>query len=80
MTQEGMKRFRAYLAEHPVMTEMQKRRVISAFLDKFAKEDEIEEEIATPGWSPHLLADMTEAYEEDLYHLERIPGVNFLSP
>jgi hypothetical protein len=80
MTQEGMKRFRTYLAEHPVMTEMQKRRVISAFLDKFAKEDEIEEEIAAPGWSPHLLADMTEAYEEDLYHLERIPGVNFLSP
>ena len=30
MTQEGMKRFRAYLAEHPVMTEIQKRRVISS--------------------------------------------------
>ncbi|HBV53708.1 MAG TPA: hypothetical protein DEF12_01595 [Rhodobacteraceae bacterium] len=80
MSPEGMKRFRAYLKEHPVMTEMQKRRVISAFLDKFAKEDEIEDEIDTPGWTDRMLTELTELYEEDLYRLQRIPGVTFFSP
>ena len=44
MTREGMTRFRAYLAKHPVMTEIQKRRVMVAFLDKFARPEAIEEE------------------------------------
>ena len=44
MSKEGMQRFAAYLKSHPDMTEIQKRRVISAFLDKFALEEEIEEE------------------------------------
>jgi hypothetical protein len=34
-----MQRFAAYLKSHPEMTEIQKRRVISTFLDKFALEE-----------------------------------------
>ena len=42
MSEEGMKRFRGYLDTHPDMSEAQKRRVITAFLDKYALDDAIE--------------------------------------
>ncbi len=80
MSKEGMQRFRTYLKAHPTMTEMQKRRVISAFLDKFAIEDEIEEELDAPGWTEADIDTITELYEEDLHVVSRIPGVTFLAP
>ena len=80
MTRDGMKRFRAYLAEHPVMSEIQKRRVMVAFLDKFAREDVIEEELDLPGWTDELVDGLSEAYDEDVYEIARIPGVNFITP
>ncbi|MDQ2091378.1 hypothetical protein [Marimonas arenosa] len=80
MTKEGMKRFRAYLKQHPVMTEIQKRRVMVAFLDKYAREDMIEEELDVPGWTEELVDELTEIYEEDVFEIARMPGVNFLQP
>lgn len=80
MSKEGMKRFRAYLKEHPDLTEMHKRRVIAAFLDKFALEDELEEELDLPGWSEALVDEMTEIYDEDVFRIQRIPGVTVIAP
>jgi len=80
MTREGMTRFRAYLAKHPVMTEIQKRRVMVAFLDKFARPEAIEEELDVAGWTDELVEELTEAYDEDVFELARIPGVNFIGP
>ncbi len=80
MTPEGMKRFRAYLAKHPVMTEIQKRRVMVAFLDKFARPDAIEEELDVEGWTEELVEELTDAYDEDVYEIARMPGVNFITP
>lgn len=80
MSNEGMKRFRAYLHEHPNMPEMQKRRVIAAFLDKFVIEDELEQELDLPGWTEALVDNMTEIYDEDVYQLQRMPGVNVITP
>ncbi|WP_299628533.1 hypothetical protein [uncultured Tateyamaria sp.] len=80
MTKDGMQRFRAYLKSHPTMTEMQKRRVIAAFLDKFAIEDEIEEELNAPGWNEDTIDTMTDLYEEDMTAVARIPGVTFIAP
>ncbi|MEM6373415.1 MAG: hypothetical protein AAF727_11640 [Pseudomonadota bacterium] len=80
MSKEGMKRFEEYMKAHPGMTEMQKRRVIAAFLDKFAIEDAIEEELNAPGWSAHDIDVMTELYEEDMLAVARIPGVTFIAP
>ena len=80
MSQEGMKRFRSYLKTHPTMTEMQKRRVIAAFLDKFALEDEIEEELDAPGWTDETVEAMTDVYEEDMMAVARIPGVSLIAP
>ncbi|WP_299657395.1 hypothetical protein [uncultured Tateyamaria sp.] len=80
MSKEGMQRFRAYLKSHPTMTEMQKRRVIAAFLDKFAIEEEIEEELNAPGWTDAVIDAMTEVYEEDMERVARIPGVTLITP
>ncbi len=80
MSKEGMTRFRAYLKKRPNMTEMQKREVIAAFLEKFALESAIEEEIETPGWSVELIEDLTEAYDEDMHTIQRIPGVHVITP
>ena len=80
MSTEGMKRFRAYLKDHPVMTEHQKRRAIAAFLDKYAIEDEVEEELDMPGWTNDLVEDMSEAYDEDLAVIAAMPGVRVLLP
>ncbi len=80
MSNEGMQRFRSYLSSHPEMTEMQKRRVIAAFLDKFALEDEIEEELDLPGWDEPLINALGDIYDQDVYTIQRIPGVTFIAP
>lgn len=80
MTGEGMKRFRAYLKDHPTMTEMQKRRVIAAFLDKFAVEAALEEELDLPGWTDALVEEMSEIYDEDVFRIQRMPGVQVIAP
>ena len=80
MTPGGMTRFESYLESHPGMTEIQKRRVISAFLDKFVNEDAIEEELDIPGWSEDLIDRLSTLYDEDLYEVQRIPGVTMITP
>ncbi len=80
MSREGMKRFRAYLKAHPIMSEAHKRRVISAFLDKYALEEELEEELDLPGWDEALIEEMTDIYDEDVLRIQRIPGVTLIEP
>ena len=80
MSKPGMQRFHAYLDRHPGMTEVQKRRVIEAFLEKFAEQDKIEEELDLPGWTEELIDQMTELYDEDVYAIQRLPCVNLITP
>lgn len=80
MTKPGMARLRAYLDQHPPQNEVQRRRVVAAFLDKFALEDEIEMELDLPGWTEDLIEELTEIYEEDVFEIERMAGVTFLAP
>ncbi len=80
MSPEGMARFLSYLKSHPPQTEVQKRRVIAAFLDKYALDDQIEEEVDLPGLDEPMIDRLTEIYEEDVYAIERMQGVNFIAP
>ncbi|MEQ9695514.1 hypothetical protein [Shimia sp. SDUM112013] len=80
MSQEGLERFESYVAEHEGMTEIQKRRVIAAFLDKFALEEELEEELDLPGWSEEYVDALTDIYDEDVYEISRMPGVTLITP
>ncbi|WP_281967177.1 hypothetical protein [Roseovarius nanhaiticus] len=80
MSPAGMTRFESYLEQHPGMTEMQKRRVISAFLDKFAQEDAIEEELDLPGWTDELVDELSDLYDDDVYEIGRLPGITLITP
>jgi hypothetical protein len=80
MTQDGMERFRAYLADRPDVTEVQVRRIMVAFLDKYADPDKIEDELDIPGWTDQVVEDLTEIYEEDMFELGRLPGVTLIAP
>ncbi|MBB95226.1 MAG: hypothetical protein CML68_11600 [Rhodobacteraceae bacterium] len=77
---EGMKRFRAYLKDHPEMSEAHKRRVIAIFMEKYALEDELVEELEMPGWSDELVEEMTEIYDADFEAVRMIPGVTVIAP
>ncbi len=78
IAREGMKRLRAYLGAHPPATEDQRRRILAAFLDKYALEDEVEEELDLPGWTPDLVAQFGEVYDDDMTELSRIDGVRLI--
>lgn len=80
ITPEGMKRFRGYLKEHPNLSETQKRRVIAVFLDKYALEDELIEELDMPGWSDGLIDELTDIYDADFDRVAQIQGLTLLAP
>ena len=80
MSEGGMKRFRSYVDSHPGMTEIQKRRVIAAFLDKFARDDAVEEEYEIDGWTEDIIDQLTDIYEEDIFAIPRVPGVTLITP
>ncbi len=80
MSEDGMKRLLTYLKSHPPQTEVQKRRIVAAFLDKFALDDQIEEELDVPGWTDHTVALLSDQYEQDIDLIARMSGVNFIAP
>lgn len=80
MSPEGMNRFLNYLRSHPPKNDMQKRRVIAAFLDKYVDEDKIEETVEWPGMTDDMVEELSQIYENDVAFIEQIPGVNFLAP
>ncbi|WP_145953370.1 PD-(D/E)XK nuclease family protein [Oceaniglobus indicus] len=78
MTGEGMNRLRVYTRAHPPATEKARRQVMTAFLDKFAHPDAIEEERSLPGWSADLVQRLSTLYEADLGAIAALPGVTLL--
>lgn len=80
MPEEGIKRLRAYIAGHPVTTVAMRRRIVSAFLDKFALPERITQEIALPGWSAATLERLSEAYDADVARIGQMERVRFLAP
>lgn len=80
MSPDGMKRFVNYIQSHPPQTENQMGRIIGAFLDKYALDDEIEKTIDIPGMTEDMLENLSIIYEEDVDMIAQMPGVNFIQP
>jgi hypothetical protein len=80
MTADGLKRLRAYLDTKGPFTPDRRRRAVTAFLDKFARPDQLEVQIDVPGWTQALVARMSEAYEQDVALIAQMPGVTFIAP
>ncbi len=80
MSGEGLARMRAYIESHPPLNVLQRRKIVSAFLDKFALPERIELEVEMPDWTEDTVARLTEAYEQDVARIAAMPEVNFLHP
>ncbi len=80
MSKEGMRRFRAYLNEHPATSERKKRQVMTAFLDKYADLEAMEEELDLEGWTEALVSELTALYDVDVAEIRTIPGVRLIEP
>jgi len=79
MTPDGLAKLNNYLATHPPRTVGQRRRIVSAFLDKFSLPDRVEMQFDMPGWTPEMVEAMTTAYREDIERIKAIPEVSFLT-
>ncbi|MDO9524481.1 MAG: hypothetical protein Q7J57_02910 [Gemmobacter sp.] len=80
MTPDGVQRMRAYLAQHPPQSEQHRRRIVTAFLDKFARPEAIEVELDMPGWTDAYVEDLTRVYDEDCALIAGSEGVTFIAP
>jgi hypothetical protein len=79
MTPDGFARMNAYLAAHPPVSITQRRRIATAFLEKFARPDQIDMEFSVPGWTEDLVTEITALYYEDVERIKAMPGVRFLT-
>ncbi|MEY5037677.1 MAG: hypothetical protein RL472_783 [Pseudomonadota bacterium] len=80
MSSEGVARLKAYLESHPPQSVMQRRKIVSAFLDKFALPERIDQEIEMPGWTADMVTEMTQAYEADVARIAQMGEITFLAP
>lgn len=80
MSEEGFERFTEFMKQRPGMSAIQRRRVIAAFLEKFVRDEAIEEEIEYPGWTEAHVEALTDLYDEDVYAIQSIPNVRLITP
>ncbi|KFE34109.1 hypothetical protein [Thioclava atlantica] len=80
MPPDGIARLKEYLQSRPPKSALQRRKVVSAFLDKFVRPEAIEIEAPLPGWTEALVEEITEQYDADVAEIARIPGVEFIAP
>jgi hypothetical protein len=80
MTADGLKRLQAYLDTKGPFTPERRRRAVTAFLDKFARPDQLEVQIDVPGWTQDLVTRMSDIYEQDVALIAQMPGVTFIAP
>lgn len=80
MQPEGAKRLRTYVAQHPPQTVEQRRKVLLAFLDKFARPEALETDLPLPGWSSDLVAEISAAYDADVAEIARLDGLRLVTP
>ncbi len=80
MAPEGMKRMQAYMTNTPPPTPQHELKIIMAFLNKYAIEDLLEEELDLPDFTQELVEELTDAYDEDVDEIAAMPGVTFIEP
>lgn len=80
MEEDGFARMRAWLTQNPPETEAQRRRVVAAFLERYAVDTKIEETLNLPGWTAELMDDISQSYDADMAVIARMPGVRLLAP
>lgn len=80
VTPKGHAAMRRYFDQNKPINEHQRRKLLGAMLERFARPEALETEINLPGWDETLQDALTIQYEEDLDLIATMPGVTFLEP
>jgi hypothetical protein len=80
MTEAGLARYRAYCREHPPKSVAHRRRIVTAFLEKFGRPERLLADANAPGWTEELVEELTTAYLQDVERILQMPGVRFIEP
>ncbi len=80
MSEEGLARMKAYVETHPVTTVAGRRKMVSAFLDRFALPHKVSHDIEMEGWTEGTVEALTEGYLEDVAYIAGLPGVTLIRP
>lgn len=80
LTEAGLARYHAYCREHPPQSVSHRRRIVTAFLEKFGRPELLATEIDLPGWTDDLVEDLTHAYLTDVERIAQMPGVRLIEP
>ena len=80
MPPQAIKRMQAYIDGHPITSIEMRRRIVSAFLEKFALQDKINVKVEMPGWTEATVETLTQLYEQDVARIANTPGVRFIAP
>lgn len=80
MHPEGTTRLGTYLEQNAPRSASHRRRIIAAFLDRFARPEAVSETYDLPGWTEERVARLTERYEADIARIDRMEGVRLLRP
>lgn len=76
----GMQMVRDELAKQERLTVESRRAIFSAALAQHALPDQIELDIALPGWTQDLVDEISDLYDEDVAQIAALPGVEFITP
>ncbi len=80
MSDEGVARMNSYLETHPPASTEHRRRIVSAFLDKYVREEAVEMELDLPGWTAARISALTAKYEAEVEQIAAMDGVTLLAP
>ncbi len=80
MTPSGFKRLEVYLKDNPAPSMEVWRKVVTAFLGKYADDMKVEPEINLPGWSEDMIAGLSDLYERDVEGLKTRADLTFIQP
>ena len=76
----GVNRMENYLKNHPPKTQAQYERVLTAFLEKFASSEIVEENIDLPQWDQDYVDELTRLYNADLDVVAARTDIRFITP
>ncbi|MEO0357848.1 MAG: hypothetical protein AAF386_06065 [Pseudomonadota bacterium] len=80
LSDEGVRKLQGYFKTNPPRSETQRQKVLLAFMERYAKDDAIEEDVDAPGWTEDLMEDLSEAYDEDVAEIAQRNDITFIAP
>lgn len=80
VTPTGHNAMRRYFQHNPPVSALQRKQVLGAMLDKFARPEAIDVEAPLPDWDEEYVDALSELYEQDLDVIAAMPGVTLLEP